>query len=203
MRLFVAVELEEHVRQAAATAADRLRRTLGRSAAFDARWIPEANLHITLFFLGEVADDRVDDVRAALDRPFAARCFVLDIGGAGAFPPSGPPRVLWLGVRDGAARLAALHDEVSTRLAAVGFEPERRAFSAHLTIARARDPRRPSGGHASVRAALRDARVDAGRSRVSAVTLFRSHLSPKGATYEAILRVPLKDAPKTAEARER
>lgn len=195
MRLFVAVELEDDVRHAAAEAASALRRAIARAGDLDARWIPEDSLHITLFFLGEVADERVAAVRAALDVPFATRPFSIDVGGAGAFPPSGPPRVLWLGVREGAPQLAALHAEVSGRLWPLGFEPEHRKFSAHLTIARVRDVGRRGASPRPLREALTGCRAEAGRSRVSAVTLFQSRLSPKGAAYHPILRVPLDAGP--------
>lgn len=192
MRLFVAVELEEHVRRAAAAASAQVRKA---AADLDARWIAEENLHITLVFLGEVGDDRVAAVRAALDVPFRTPPFSIDVGGAGAFPPSGPPRVLWLGVREGRSALAALHGEVSSRLAPLGFEPEHRKYSAHLTIARVRDVRRGGAAPRSLREALAACPADAGRSRVTAVTLYQSRLSPKGATYSPILRVPLDAGP--------
>lgn len=191
MRLFIAVELEAHVRHAAAREADALRRALAKAGDIDARWIPEENLHITLFFLGEVSDDRLEAVRSVLDAPFAMPAFDLHLAGAGAFPPSGPPRVFWFGVRDGADQLAALNADVTRRLGPLGFEPEHRTYSAHLTIARVRDPRRRGGGHAALREALASFEAAPGRSRVSGVTLFRSRLSPKGAAYDAILRVPL------------
>jgi 2'-5' RNA ligase len=73
----------------------------------------------------------------------------------------------------------------------LGVQAERRAYSAHLTIARVKEvPGR--GGHHELRAALREVAADAGRCAIDAVTVFRSRLSPKGSTYEALLRVPLR-----------
>jgi 2'-5' RNA ligase len=116
--------------------------------------------------------------------------FELHLAGFGAFPPAGSPRVLWLGVTEGVAELARAHTEVGERLAPWGFAPEGRAYSAHLTIARLKDP--PRG---ATRLALRHAvaaeSCDAGRCRVDALTVFRSRTSPHGASYEALLRVPL------------
>jgi 2'-5' RNA ligase len=190
MRLFVGVELEDSVRRAAASAADALRRELERSApGLDARWIPAENLHITLVFIGEVRDEQAEAIETVLAPPFPDPVFDVTIGGCGAFPPSGPPRVLWFGVRDGAGPMVRVHDEVQSRLAPLGFEPERRPYSPHLTIARVKDV--PRFGTKAVRHVLDDARVALGRSPVAAVTLFRSRLSPRGSTYEPLLRVPL------------
>ena len=187
-RLFIGLELDDAVRAAAAAAAARLRDLAGPD--IDARWIPAENLHITLWFIGEVDDERASRIGTAIDRPFATPTFDLAIGGAGAFPAAGAPRIFWLGVGAGADAALALHDEVGARLAPLGFEPERRAYAAHLTVARVKEARR-RGGHAGVRAALAASSYDAGACRIRAVTLFRSRLSPKGAAYEPLLRVPL------------
>lgn len=187
LRIFIGVELDDAVRDSAAAIANSLRRHLGPRV--DARWIPASNLHITLWFIGNVADDRADEILRGLDRPFTAPVFDAHIAGLGAFPPSGAPRVFWLGVQSGAEQLSGLHAELSARLLPLGIEPERRAYSAHLTIARVRIRRGKADGN--LRASLRGVAADAGTCRVAALTVFRSHLSPKGATYEALLRVPL------------
>lgn len=184
MRLFIGVELSETVKARAAGIAERLRQTIGRRAT--ARWIAAENLHITLWFLGEVPDDRVAAIMSAVNSPFAVPAFDLGLRGAGAFPPHGAPRVFWIGVAAGQASLQALHDELALRLQPLGFQPEGRAYSAHLTLARVKDCR-----SREVRNLLRDIDADAGRCQVAAVTVFRSRLSPKGASYEPLLRVPL------------
>jgi 2'-5' RNA ligase len=190
MRLFVGIELDESVKTVASEAIERLRARLKRSRVrLDARWVPPENLHITLWFIGEVNEERAAQVRAALDAPFTTREFDLVLAGCGAFPPSGSPRVFWIGVHAGAESLSALHGEVAARLLALGFEAERRPYSAHLTIARVKDASR--GSSAAVRRALSATAADLGRVHVNAVTLFRSHPSPKGSTYEPLARVPL------------
>jgi RNA 2',3'-cyclic 3'-phosphodiesterase len=188
MRLFVGVELDDRVRSAAGEVAESLKRALGRRV--DARWIASENLHITLWFLGEVEQSRVENVTRALDTPFREAGFDLEINGAGVFPPSGAPRVLWLGVSAGADALTRLNEELATRLPPLGFEPERRPYSAHLTIARIKDVPR-GASYREIRDAIGKETARAGRCRIGAITLFRSRLSPKGASYEAVLRVPL------------
>jgi RNA 2',3'-cyclic 3'-phosphodiesterase len=190
MRLFVGIELSEHVRAAAAAAGERLRERLKRARlAVEARWIPAENLHVTVWFIGEVAEARAGEIERALAKPFDVAAFDLAVAGCGAFPPSGPPRVFWFGIASGREPLARISGDVDARLAPLGFEPERRAYSPHLTIARVKDPGR--GNARAIREVLASEPGDCGACRIEAVTLFRSRTSPKGATYEALLRVPL------------
>ena len=191
MRLFIGIELDERIKAAATDVAERLRQRLRRVAAqLDARWIPRDNLHITVWFIGEVTDVRAAEIGEALKQgPLSTPVFDLAIGGCGAFPPAGPPRVFWLGVREGGAQMVSIFREIGDRLAAFGLEPERRDYAAHLTIARVRDPGR--GTSRRIRDTLTTFSAECGGCRVTAVTLFRSRLSPRGASYEPLLRVPL------------
>ena len=191
MRLFVAAEPSERVRSAADASVRRLRDRLERAeAAAGIRWVPAANMHLTVWFLGEVSDARASAVLEALRPPLQTSAFDLHVAGFGAFPPSGPPRVLWMGVTRGLEDLARAHEEVGLRLQPWGFPPEGRAYSAHLTIARVKDP--PHGAaRAAIRQAIAHEPADAGSCPISELTVFRSRTSPKGATYEVLLRVPL------------
>jgi RNA 2',3'-cyclic 3'-phosphodiesterase len=191
MRVFIGVELPDEIKTAAAATAERLRRELQHSApSLTARWTAVEQYHITLWFIGEVDERRGADVSAAFGgSAMTTPVFDLALAGCGAFPPSGPPRVFWIGARAGAAGMASLYGEVGQRLAPLGFEPEHRAYSAHLTIARIKEAGR--GTSRTVREILGRLPSDCGACRVSAVTLFRSRLSPRGATYEPLLRVPL------------
>jgi len=99
--------------------------------------------------------------------------------------------VFWIGVTHGGAAITALHAQAAARLAALGFLPEGRGYTAHLTIGRVKDPGRakPRG----LREPLHAVPADCGTSRISALTLFRSRLSPRWAAYEPLLRVPLRE----------
>lgn len=191
MRLFVAAEPADAVRTSAAAAVERLRERLEIvHASRGIRWVPAGNMHLTVWFLGEVSDARAAAILDAMRPPLAAPAFDLHLAGFGAFPPSGPPRVLWMGVTRGLEALARAHDEVGERLRPWGFPPEGRAYSAHLTIGRVKEP--PTGpARAALRQALAYVHADAGACRIADLTLFRSRTSPKGAVYERLLRVPL------------
>jgi RNA 2',3'-cyclic 3'-phosphodiesterase len=207
MRLFIGVELSEVVKDGAMQIAEDLREQFARIAPSAVlRWVPPANLHITLWFLGEVDDARASLLRESLALPLATRAFELRGVGAGMFPPSGPPRALWVGLIEGAASLVTVYNELTPRLVRLGFTAERRPYSPHLTIARFKDIGRED--IAAVRQVAAQSTADAGSCRVQAVTLFRSRLSPpasakatagrrsfseggRGAQYEPLLRVPL------------
>jgi 2'-5' RNA ligase len=190
MRLFVGIELDDAVSAAAAGVGQALKPRLAAVApGFSARWIPQSNLHITLWFIGEVADSRGADLIERLREPFDVAPFRLGLRGCGAFPPSGAPRVLWIGTNEGTDAMRALYARLERRLTLLGFAAERRPYSPHLTIARVKEAGRGSGR--AIRDALAAVDADCGNSAVAAVTLFRSRLSPHGAAYEPLLRVPL------------
>ena len=188
MRLFVAVELDAAMHSAADAAASQLRERL--AGALPARWVSTANMHLTVRFIGHVADDRVPVVLDALEPPLAIAPFDVALGECGVFPSHGPPRVMWIGLQEGLSSLRAMHEECNRRLRPLGLEPEDRPYSAHLTLARLKDP--PRGSAALVREAIGSVRVPAARCHVSAATLFESRLSPKGSTYNPRLRIPLR-----------
>lgn len=191
MRLFVAAEPSEAVRHAAADAGKRLRAALGaKGIDHGIRWVPEENLHLTVWFLGEVSDQRAAAVLDVLRPALAVPAFTLHAAGLGAFPPSGSPRVLWMGVTRGQQELSLLHDEIGARLSPWGFAAEGRSYSAHFTLARIKEPTK-SPARVVIRQWLRDAHADAGSCRVDALTVFRSRTLPKGSVYESLLRVPL------------
>jgi RNA 2',3'-cyclic 3'-phosphodiesterase len=183
MRVFVAVEIDEAVRKIAARvsaglAAAGLHDKDRRSIA----WVSPQNLHVTLQFLGEVDSTSARALTDRLSSPFALPPFEIGVAGLGTFPPAGPPRVVWLGIREGAAQLSALYRDVGLRLEGLGFTRDPRPFHAHLTIGRVKGPL-----SAPFRAAMAGAgAVDAGRCLVDHVTLFESRLSPAGAVYSVV-----------------
>jgi len=189
MRLFVAIELGDSLIRSLVAQIDRLRHETEQSCpGLPVRWVG-ANLHVTLVFLGEVGEESSPAVREALDRPIAVAPFALTLAGFGTFPSSGPLRVVWMGVAQGAEAAKVVHAEVVRRLAPLGCRPESRPYTPHVTIARVKEARGP--GARSARELVRRFPAGGGVTTVESVTLFRSHLSPRGSTYEPLLRVPL------------
>jgi 2'-5' RNA ligase len=191
MRLFVAAEVDQSVLDEAQRAIEALRTAL--DGMLRPRWVAPRNLHLTIRFIGHVPADRITSVVDALAPEIQLEPFDVALDQCGVFPPHGPPRVLWIGLAEGLPSLEQMHHECNRRLLPLGYEPERRPFSAHLTLARIKDA--PRGSGARVRDALSRVRVAGVRSRVSEAVLFESHLSPNGATYNPLLRIPLRPKP--------
>ena len=188
MRLFVAAEIGERL---AGRALELLRELEKRTAAAAPRarltWLTANRLHITIRFIGEVDDVRAAAIVAALQVPLDVQPFDLTLAGTGAFPKSGPPRVVWTGIEQGRDDLIAVEREVSSRLTAFAIPREGRPYSPHLTLARVRE----AAGlrSASLLEGLQDRSL--GTTRIDAITLFQSRLSPKGPTYVPLVRTSL------------
>jgi RNA 2',3'-cyclic 3'-phosphodiesterase len=151
-----------------------------------ARWQADDQLHLTLRFIGEVDRPVAEDIAAALDGVTGpAPTFALN--GAGSF---GRPRphTLWAGVRADAA-LKQLHDRIDRALIGVGLQPDGRAFTPHVTVARL------GRSVSSVDRWLADmAGLSSPPAEVSAFMLFESYLSAGGATYTQVARYQLRPA---------
>lgn len=189
MRLFVAVELPAAVK-------DELSRVIdaARSFAPDAKWVGRDNLHVTLVFLGEVVEELVGSIEAALGRAASKHAPIpTALAGAGAFPTPRRGRVVWVGLTDEGGELARLAGDCARALEPLGFTPESRPWTAHLTIARLRTP-------ADLRT-LVDLDVSPVVFSVKAVTLFRSRLARPAPVYEAVARVPLGSEGSSGSAR--
>jgi RNA 2',3'-cyclic 3'-phosphodiesterase len=190
VRLFVAVDISDEVRAAAAAIVERLRQAAASGSGARVGWVAPDRMHITLEFVGDVPESVGVDVMRRLEVPFAERPFTLEFGGVGLFPPSGRPRVAWLGLVRGHDELQRLHGELATRLDGVPYRREQRAFSPHLTLGRFREP-----GTVRDRQILSGVSVPtAGACTVDRLTLYQSRLSPKGPTYTPIAHAAFEGA---------
>ena len=151
------------------------------------KWVDAALYHFTLQFLGDVDPDRVPSIMKALSELRSLVSFTLETGAAFAMPPGARARVLALGLLSGVKSLRDLAAAVQEATAGVGFEPERRDFKAHLTLARVR-----RGEKLELDPDL------IGTPKVSsfqadAFHLYESQLRPRGPIYRSLLEVPLND----------
>ena len=180
MRLFTAIELNDKVKAA-------LRQVQRALSAFDrtVRWVTPEQMHLTLKFLGEVPDGRVDEISGASARiARESSPFDLVIGGCGCFPPAGRVRVAWVGMDESSGALAACNERCEAEYAEIGFARERRAFSPHLTLGRVRDDRTDG----RLRDAVEALQVEPLRQGVVDLRVIRSTLTPQGAQYAVVSR---------------
>jgi RNA 2',3'-cyclic 3'-phosphodiesterase len=188
-RAFVALLLDEAMRASVAAEIERLR-PLSRAVA----WVPAVNLHLTLRFLGDLSDVQIGEVEAVLvDVAAVTAPFALDLHGVGAFPGLERPRILWVGIADGALPAREVQARVETALERHGIARERQAWHPHLTIGRVFDERawRREAGLPLRQALAAAARRTFGTLAVSHIALMRSDLSPQGARYRELASAEL------------
>ena len=176
MRLFVALNLPPPVREALWAATARL-----RDLNLPVKWVRGEAVHLTLKFLGEVADEQAPEVEAALTRAAAgARPLSLALAGFGVFPDFRRPRVVWVGV-DSEPGLEILQHRVEQEFAPLGFPTEGRPFRPHVTLGRAARDARP-GDFTGLEESLGRLQFS-DTALVSALDLMESTLQSGGAVY--------------------
>lgn len=181
VRLFVAVRPPDAVLDAVEEVVGGARRSM-----VGPRWTGRDQWHVTLRFLGHVEGEQVGAISQALDTVSRMPPFPVRLGGGGAFPRPSRARVVWLGLVGGDDPMTRLAGSVNGAVEPLGFEPEKRDFHPHLTLARLRDP----GDVTPAVEALGDGPVGPAFT-VEEVVLYESRLSRKGARYEPLSAVAL------------
>ena len=189
LRAFIAIKLSDELKgQIGEVQAELKRRAFGLDGL---GWVRLEGIHLTLRFLGDIAEERVEALGVML-RGVAAgmKPFALDARGIGAFPNPRVPRVIWLGLQGKPESMAALHQmhaRIEDGVAGLGFPRESREFAAHLTLARVRD-RQSGAALAKVLEANQDRAV--GSFLAASVGLIKSELRSTGAVYTTLVEVP-------------
>jgi 2'-5' RNA ligase len=189
VRSFVAIELPLELRAELSALEERLK--AGRHSFV--KWVDPESIHLTLKFLGNVPADDIPQVVEAITR--AAKStppFSLQMGNTGAFPNWQRPQVLWVGIAGDTGRLAALHRELEGALSPLGYPPESRPFSAHLTLGRLRDRATPEDKRRLGQWA-QSVRFESRLTfEVDGVRLMKSQLTPAGPVYSQLACVDLR-----------
>ncbi|MDE3178205.1 MAG: RNA 2',3'-cyclic phosphodiesterase [Acidobacteriota bacterium] len=137
MRVFAAIDLPFAVRSELGRAVADFRAALLNLGGKDSsvRWVNPDGIHLTLKFLGEISESRVQQVTAALAKASSFPSFEIEIRGFGFFPSSKKPRVFWAGI-EAPPELRQLASMVDEAMAGLGFPIEKQEYSPHLTLAR-------------------------------------------------------------------
>jgi 2'-5' RNA ligase len=184
MRLFISIELPDEIKQGIARTQEQLRK-----AGANVGWTRPEGIHLTLKFLGEVPDAKVQEIMTALtEAAKGTGSLNLEVVGAGAFPNAKNPRVLWVGVNGDTEKLLTLQAAVEDAMERLGFEREARKFSPHLTLARIKFPK-PRDNWQQVVEEIKDVKL--GGFEVGCVSLMKSELKREGAVYTEVGRAEL------------
>ncbi|MGE4357788.1 MAG: RNA 2',3'-cyclic phosphodiesterase [Candidatus Omnitrophota bacterium] len=134
IRTFIAIEISESLREEFS----QLQNELRKSEA-DVKWVEPKNMHLTLKFLGNTEEKKIEEIERTLriisdqTKPFA-----VTFQGLGAFPKLDFPRVIWVGIEKGKEELTQLANKIEKNLISIGFASEKKPYSAHLTLGRVR-----------------------------------------------------------------
>lgn len=179
MRLFLAINLSDPVKKEII----QIKRML-ENGIRGVKWVEDNNLHLTMKFLGEVEEDKLEEIKAAIARAVKdVESFKLGARTTGFFPERGTPRVVWIGINGEEEKAISLGQALDRELIVLGFEPEKRR-KIHLTIGRIRSA---EGGDQVIRS-LEQIKDWPGTElfTVSELVLYQSTLTNRGPIYKVI-----------------
>ncbi len=190
LRAFIAVEIPTGIQDAITQSTASLKNALPKPLV---RWVAPQNVHLTLKFLGDVSPTNLEQLAEALKVETASHgMFSISVGGLGAFPSPRRARVIWIGLEAPPA-LEALRRGVEAAAAQLGYAPEERPFSPHLTIGRVGQNVICGGFTAhSHRSRSNQSWVAWHVQQVEALHIFKSDLQPGGSVYTHLYALPLK-----------
>jgi RNA 2',3'-cyclic 3'-phosphodiesterase len=186
LRLFVALQIPDSIRNDYAALIDDLRRLDAKASPKKPKWVRPENLHVTLKFIGHIDPRKLDSIRTALANARSPQEVRLRFRNIGFFPNAKRPRVVWGGM-ESSDNLAPLAHAVDRQIATLGFPAEERVFTPHLTLARLDPP----GIAPDLRNAIeKHATRDFGVLHTSEFHLIESKLKPSGAEYTTLQSFP-------------
>lgn len=189
IRSFIAIELPQELK----LALSQLQEKLKSAGRVPVRWVDPGNIHLTLKFLGDIDPDSIGPITSAIENAVKGiPPFDIEVGGLGVFPSMKRVQIVWVGLAGELVKLGQLQKRIEEMLSPLGFPPEARPFTPHLTIARVRDYARPDD-----RLALGELVAGTGfeqkyKINVNSIFLIKSQLTREGPIYSRISTVTLK-----------
>ena len=183
LRTFIAIELPEEIQRGLERVQRKLSRLIG--AGLKVRWTRPEAIHLTLKFLGDIRRETIHEVGAFMRESVRGiPPFELTVEGLGSFPPTGRPRILWVGVTGEVEPLSVLAGRLEEGARQIGAKGEDRRYVPHLTLGRVKSA--PPGFAESLAAVKKPI---LGTFQADGLTLFMSELTPKGSAYTVLDRV--------------
>ena len=196
IRTFIAIELPDELKVKLGQLEARLQ--AGKQTWL--KWVDPYNIHLTLKFLGDIAIDRTSEIlRAMAEATQTVPPFQLEIKDLGVFPNLKRVQVVWVGISGEIEKLVQLQQRLDSNLTQLGFAPESRPFTAHLTLARLRN-QASLGKRQEFGQLIAGTKFEAGTIKVDIISLMRSQLTREGAIYSRIGSAKLKKHLPTATA---
>jgi RNA 2',3'-cyclic 3'-phosphodiesterase len=185
IRVFIAIRIPHDIQAKLREVQAKLKK-----ADVQVTWVAPESIHLTIQFLGNISEEQVPQIIAQLQESVKlVKPFQLQVGYAGAFPNLNYPRVIWVGITDDeTGSLKTLQEDVSARLAQLGFEAEEGRFKPHLTVGRVRSQKNRS---TLLRAIEGVTNIWLGDISVAALYLVRSELKPSGAEYTDLAEIKI------------
>jgi len=188
VRSFIAIELPDELK----LGLTQLEAQLKMSKQPWVKWVDPYSIHLTLKFLGSIAVDRISEITGAMEEAIQGISpFHLEVKDLGVFPSLRRVQVAWVGISGEVDKLSQLQRHLESNLARLGFAPESRPFTPHLTLARLRNraslDERQSFGQLIATTKFETAYT----IKVDAISLMRSQLTREGAIYSRISSVGL------------
>lgn len=179
VRTFVALKISQEIKDKLVGVVDEI-----KQFHVKASWPRIENLHLTLKFLGPTEEEKIDEVKRALD-PVAQNQapFSVSLTGLGGFPNSKKPRIVWMGVSQGKEEMVQLAAAVETALEPLGFNKEEREFHPHLTLGRIKFPKPNKELEAHFE---KKSDSSFGEWKIGSLLFMKSTLHPEGAKYDVL-----------------
>ena len=188
MRAFIAIPLPLEIKDYLASLEQQL-----KTSQADVKWVEPENIHLTLKFLGERNDKKIEKILeimqgAAKDKP----SFLIRLSSLGAFPRIDSPRIIWVGIQEGTQETEAIALELEEKIARLGIPKEDRPFSSHITIGRTRSNKNLQDLSRELNQLSKKIKDRKAEFTANQIVLFKSTLSHQGPIYETFQAVNLK-----------
>lgn len=178
MRTFIAIKLPIQVQSSLSLLQNQL-----KNSKAPVRWVKPENIHLTLKFLGEVTEEKIEMIMQIMkDITSDKAAFHVHIGTLGAFPKINRPRVLWVGIDKGNQEIKEIAEQLENKIVALGIPKEEKPFSSHITLGRLKSSLNCQG----LIQKLSELKCADLQFLVSKITLYKSTLTPQGPIYEIV-----------------
>jgi 2'-5' RNA ligase len=184
IRSFIALDLPDNLKKNLQNLQDKARKHTDC-----VRWVKPDNIHLTLKFLGAIEESQVEPIARILENmTIGIAPFRLQVKGFGAFPNARNPKVIWVGMDDNQQRVVLFQEKLEETLTAIGFAPEKRTYSPHLTLGRVKESRAKRDIEQLIEKYKNE---DLGYFTADTIVFYQSVLQPSGPVYSSLKTIQL------------